>query len=93
MKLCKHYSLDECSEKNLIIEKLEELQLDSKIEYDFVESEIFKIKDTGLTVKDSKELISFFNEYDVIDYPDYENLYDEDDIDEEDEEDDDEEEY
>lgn len=92
MKLCKHYSLDECVDKDLVFDKLDSLQSDTRIEYTIYD-EVIKIKDIGLTVKERKELITFFSENDVIDYPDYENLYDYDNEDEEDDEEDEEDEY
>ena len=73
MKLCKYYSLDECSNREKVISHLESLQEDSKIYFDTPESEIIKITDTGLSTKETKELINFLNENDIIDYPDYMN--------------------
>ena len=88
MKLCKYYSLDECSNRNLIFKKLEELEDDSKIEFSFIkEDDVIKIKNIGISsLKEVKEILSFFNENDVIDYPTYEE-FDVDDEDDEEEED------
>ena len=76
MKLCKYYSLDECSNRNLIFKKLEELEDDSKIEFSFIkEDDVIKIKNIGISsLKEVKEILSFFNENDVIDYPTYEEF-------------------
>jgi ABC-type microcin C transport system duplicated ATPase subunit YejF len=90
MKLCKYYSLDECKKLDLVLDKLDSLQDDSKIEYILIsDDEVIKIKSNELSLKERKELVSFFKENDVIDYPDYEELDgdDDDDLDEEDEED------
>lgn len=91
MKLCKYYSLDECKKLSLVLDKLDHLQDESKIEYLFIsDDEVIKIKNNELSLKERKELLSFFKDNDVIDYPDYEEA----DIDDEDEdEEEDEEEY
>ena len=87
MKICKYFSLDECNNSELIFDKLKNLQDDSKIEYSYIKfDDVIKIKNIGLTLKERKELLSFFKENDVIDYPDYEEYY-EDDCDEDEEED------
>lgn len=94
MKLCKYYSLDECHEKNLIFEKLNELENDVKVEFSFFKAdEVIKLKNTGLNLKEKKDLLLFFKENDVIEYPDYEEYYDDEDYDDEDEDDDDEYDY
>lgn len=84
MKLCKYYSLDECTSTESVFEILNDLQEDLKIDYELVESDILKIKDTGLSTSEIKSLLNKLNKYDVIDYPDYDD-------EEEDDEDDDEE--
>lgn len=91
MKLCKYYSLDECGNVDVVMDHLDKLSDDGKIEYSEIDQDIIKIKDTGLNTKSMKELVAFLNEHDVIDYPDYENLYGEDE--DEDEEESDEEDY
>ena len=84
MKICKYYSLDECQNIDLVIEKLNSLQDDSKIEYLFLEDdEVIKIKNLGLSLKEKKEIISFFRDNDIIDYPDYEEFYEEEEEEEE----------
>lgn len=91
MKICKYYSMDECSNTELVIKKLDDLQDDSKIEYFlFEDDDVFKIKSIGLSAKEKKDILSFFRENDVIDYPDYEEYYDDD---EEDDDEEEEEEY
>lgn len=93
MKLCKYYSLDECHDESIIIDRLDELQNDSKIEYTHIQDDdIIKLKNIGLSVKEKKDLLSFFKENDIIDDPDYEEYYEEDEL-EDDEEDDEDEEY
>lgn len=82
MKFCKFYSLDECTEKKEVYKYLDELQNDSKIIYNIVDTDVIKIKDTGLTQKGIKEVLFKFSEYDVIDYPDFEDVYNEDSDDE-----------
>ena len=89
MKICKYYSLDECHRVSDIINKLDTLQDDSKVEYLYIkDDEMIKLKNLCLSLKEKKELLSFFKENDVIDDPDYEEYYEEDEMDEDDEDDD-----
>jgi hypothetical protein len=63
---------------------------DSKIEYSLMDDDdVIKIKNIGLTLKERKEIVAFFKDNDVIDYPDYEEYYIEDDEEESDEEEED----
>ena len=82
--LSKYYSLDECYDRNVVMDYLEELQNEEMIVFEVVDSEVIKIKDIGLSEKQTKELILFFHDNDVIDYLDYEP-YDQ--VDEDDEDD------
>lgn len=84
-KLAKYYNLDECLDKDLVFEKLDYLQGEAKIEFEEVEDNIIKIADTGLFVKEKKELLNFFKDNDVLEDIDYD---DEDDFDEDDDLDD-----
>ena len=94
MKLCKYYSLDECKTRNLVFKLLDELQNDSKIDYILIpDDDIIKIKNVGLNLKERKELVYFFRDNDVIDYPDYEEYYIEDLEEEDDEEEAEDDEY
>ena len=70
--LSKYYSLDECYDRNVVMDYLEELQNEEMIVFEVVDSEVIKIKDIGLSEKQTKELINFFHDNDVIDYLDYE---------------------
>ena len=82
--LSKYYSLDECYDRNVVLDHLEELQNEEIIVFEIIDSEVIKIKDIGLSEKQTKELINFFHDNDVIDYLDYEPYGD----DEDDEDDD-----
>jgi len=91
MKLCKYYSLDECKTRHGVFEELDRLQDDGKIEYSYQDDdEVIIIQDTGLEKKEMKDLVGFLKDNDVIEYPDYEEFYeeeeysDEDDLDDED---------
>lgn len=75
--LNKYYSLDECYNKETIFDHLEELQTEELIVFEILDREIIKIKDIGLSEKQIKDLINFFDDNDVIEYPDYDE-YDED---------------
>lgn len=86
MKLCKYYSLDECHDREIVLNELEILQSDSKIEFNLFDDDVIKIKNVGMNAKEIKDLLSFFKDNDVLDYPDYEEFVD-DDYDDYDEED------
>lgn len=92
MKIYKYYSLDECQERDSVFSKLDNLQDDSKLEYIlFEDDDVIKIKNIGLSLKDRKDLGGFFKENDVIEYPDYEEYYNEEEDEDEEEEDEDDE--
>lgn len=77
--LSKYYSLDECYTRDSVFDYLEDLQNEELICYEILDSDIIKVRDIGLSEKQTKDIISFFEENDVIDYPDYEEYDDEDD--------------
>jgi hypothetical protein len=88
MKSTKFYSLDECLDQNKVLSKLDLLADDRKIDYEFVESDLIKIKDLSLTAKEMKELKQFFHDNDVLEDIDFEeednededeDIYDDDD--------------
>jgi len=88
--LSKFYSLDECSTHDEVYEYLETLKEESKISFSTVDLDVIKIKDTGLNVKETKELVKFFEENDVIEYGDFQpTTYEEEEEDDFDEEEDD----
>jgi hypothetical protein len=80
--LSKFYSLDECYNKNVVFDYLENLQNEEIVVFEILDYDIIKIKDIGLSDKQLKELVNFFDNNDVIDYSDYDA--DDDDDDEED---------
>lgn len=77
--LSKFYSLDECYEKDRVYDHLEELQRNEMIIFEIVDTDLIKIKDIGLSEKDTKDLLNFFNEKDVIDYVDFDGDQDDND--------------
>ena len=79
--LSKFYSLDECQDQEKVFSHLDKLVNDGKLFYEEVETDIIKLRDEGMSVKEKKDLIKFLEANDVIDY----NEMDEED--EEDEED------
>ena len=81
--LSKYYSLDECYDRNNVLDHLEDLQTEGLIVFEVIESEVLKLKDIGLSEKQTKELINFFHDNDVIDYPDFDpyNEYEDEDED------------
>jgi hypothetical protein len=80
--LSKYYSLDECYDRNVVLDHLEQLQNDEIIVFEIIDSEVIKIKDIALSEKQTKDLILFFHDNDVIDYVDYEPYGEDDDYDE-----------
>jgi len=76
--LSKYYSLDECYQKNKVFDYLENLQNEELIVFEIIDADIVKIKDIGLGEKQIKELVSFLDDNDVIDYTDYEEYGDDD---------------
>lgn len=84
--LSKYYSLDECYDRNDVLNHLEDLQSENLIIFEFLASDVIKIKDIGLSEKQIRDLSLFFADNDVIDYPDfepyseYESYEDEDDL-------------
>jgi len=82
--LSKYYSLDECYDRNVVLDHLEQLQNDEMIVFEIIDSEVIKIKDIALSEKQTKDLILFFHDNDVIDYVDYEPYGDDDEDDEDD---------
>ncbi len=77
--LSKYYSLDECYKKDVVFDHLEELQNEELISFEIIDSEIVKIKDIGLTEKQTKDLVEFLDDNDVIDYTDFEEYDDDED--------------
>jgi hypothetical protein len=71
MKSTKYYSFDECRNNDKVLSKLNNLTDDRKVEYEFVESDLIKIKDLSLTAKEIKELNQFLHDNDVIEDHDY----------------------
>lgn len=78
MKSTKYYSLDECSDQDKVIAKLDLLADDRKIDYEFLESDLIKIRDISLTAKELKELNQFLHINDVVEDKDYEDEEDDD---------------
>ena len=84
--LCKYYSLDECYDRDVVLDHLESLENEGIIVYEMIEPDVMKIKDIGLSERQTKDLINFLMSNDVIEYPDFEP-YNEDEYDEEDDDD------
>lgn len=81
MKSTKFYSLDECLYQDKVLSKLDSLSDDRKIDYEFVESDLIKVKDISLTAKEIKELNQFFHDNDVLEDKDFEEEDEDDDDD------------
>jgi hypothetical protein len=79
--LSKFYSLDECYNKDVVFDYLENLQNEEIIVFEILDNDVIKIKDIGLSDKQLKEIVNFFDNNDVIDYVDYDGDDDSDDDD------------
>ena len=67
----KWYSLDECTNKKLVVKKLKDLEGQGKIEYTIEKStDIFEIEDLDLEDSDIDELLDLFEKNDVFPYLD-----------------------
>ena len=67
----KWYSLDECTNKKLVVKKLKDLKGQGKIEYSIEKStDIFEIEDLDLEDSDIDELLDLFEKNDVFPYLD-----------------------
>ena len=82
--LSKYYSLDECYQKNIVFDYLENLQNEELIFFEIIDSEIIKLKDLALSEKQIKDLVVFFDDNDVIECSDYDDDEGEDDFDDDD---------
>jgi len=76
MKLHKYYSIDECNNEDILLERLESLQEDGKVEFELIDKWTLKIKDVDLTTNEEKKLIEFFEDLNL-----YDTTVDEDDED------------
>jgi len=79
MKSTKFYSLDECLDKDKVIERLDKLADDRKIDYDYIDADLIKIKDLSLSIKETKDLSKFLSDNDVLEDFDFEDDDDADD--------------
>jgi hypothetical protein len=82
MDLFTYYNLSESANVDNILEKLENLSSELKIDYSYHESkEVFRIIDIDLTEKEVSTLQKFFEDNDVLpdfdceDMSDYDDLY------------------
>lgn len=87
MKLFNYYSLDECKSRDKVIDRLDELKNEGKIEYDMDTRDIFRIEDIDLDESEIEDLNEMFDKEEVFPYLDYEED-DEDDSDDYSDEDD-----
>ena len=63
-ELGKYYNLDECSDRTKIINKLNKLKKDGKIEYN-INQDILKLDDIDLEDRDIHILIKLFDDCDM----------------------------
>lgn len=88
--LSNYYNLSECSERDIVINYLNKLVQESKIEWNNEDIDIIKVIDIDLDEAELDAILDFFYKYDVIsdvykssddDYYDPLDMYDEDDYD------------
>lgn len=65
-ELSNYYNLSECSDRKQVIDYLDQLKNDSKIEWSMDDIDLLKISDIDLDDLDIKELLDFFAKNDVI---------------------------
>jgi hypothetical protein len=71
MELERWYSLDECTNRKLVLKQLKDLQKEGKINFDLDKStDVFDIEDLDLEDSDIEGLIELFDEHDVFPYLD-----------------------
>jgi len=71
MELERWYSLDECTNRKLVLKQLKDLQKEGKIDFDLDKStDVFEIEDLDLEDSDIEGLIELFDEHDVFPYLD-----------------------
>jgi hypothetical protein len=68
--LSRYYSLDECSIKDISYEYLRKLEEDGKIIVSIIETDVIKIKDVGLSIRETKDILKYFEDNDIIEYTD-----------------------
>jgi hypothetical protein len=78
MELFKYYNLDECSNFEIVEDKLVELEEEGKIEYK-LDDYILKIEDLELSDNEIEKLSKLFDDNDILPYIDYEEYDDSDD--------------
>jgi hypothetical protein len=79
MELERWYSLDECTNRKLVLKQLKDLQKEGKIDFDLDKStDVFEIEDLDLEDSDIEGLIELFDEHDVFPYLDKDEDEDED---------------
>ena len=71
MELERWYSLDECTDRKLVLKQLKDLKKEGKINFDLDKStDVFDIEDLDLEDSDIEGLIKLFDEHDVFTYLD-----------------------
>lgn len=68
--LFNYYSIDECTQKQTIKTKLNNLKKEGKIDYS-MDGDIIKIVDLDLDESEIEDLVTTFDQYEVYPYTDY----------------------
>jgi hypothetical protein len=72
MNIFKYYSLDEVKNKEKVLNKLDTLEEEGKIEF-FLDGDIIEIDDIDLDIVETKNLIKLLDDNDVFPYLDRED--------------------
>lgn len=80
MNIFKYYSLDESKDKEKVLDKLDVLEEEGKIEYVLENNDIIEIDDIDLDIIETKNLLKFFDTNDVFPYLEREDDDDSDDL-------------
>jgi hypothetical protein len=68
MNLFQYYSIDECLDTKLVINKLNELKKEGRIDYKIEDQDLIKVKDIDLDEDEIQDLINMFDDNDVFPY-------------------------
>lgn len=75
--ILEYYTLDECTNREYIFEKLDDLVDDSKIRYKVLDyADVIKIRDLSLSLSESKKLLNLFDNYNILEYIGMEEIHD-----------------
>jgi hypothetical protein len=72
MRLYRYYSFEECEVEDEVIEYLDELEYEGKVNWEMIDQSIFKIEDSDLSEYDERLLVEYFLDKNIIPSSDFE---------------------